>query len=104
MSTHKMLSKDDVLKFFHQNKDYFVYHFGFKEIYLFGSYAKEKQNDNSDIDLLIYADKEKKTYKNLLSAEKYINENLHKNVDIVFIESLNPVVAETIKDGVIKIG
>lgn len=91
-----------MVKFFQENKNYFAYNFWFKEIYLFGSYAKNKQTLNSDIDLLIYADKEK-TYKNLLSAEKYINENLRKEVDIVFAESLNPVVAETIKDGVIKI-
>ena len=55
-----MLSSDEILKKIEKNRDK-IRGFGVKRIGLFGSYTRGKQNERSDIDILIEFEKGKKT-------------------------------------------
>lgn len=68
--------------------------------YLFGSYAKNKANEQSDIDLLISSDIRGLQYYGLVEE---LRTTLHKRVDALNIEQLNnnmPLLQEILKDGV----
>ncbi len=70
--------------------------YGVKRVLLFGSYAKEKANINSDIDLRI----DKGEIKGLIQLSGYhldLQEKLKTNVDIVTTESLSKEFLNNIK-------
>ncbi len=46
--------------------------------YLFGSYAKGKQNENSDVDILIIVDKEQYEYKQITNIKEQIRNEFEK--------------------------
>lgn len=68
--------------------------------YLFGSYAKEKATEESDVDLLVSTDLRGLKYYGLVEQLK---NSLHKNVDVLDMKQLqnNPdLMKEILKDGV----
>ncbi len=73
--------------------------YGVEKAFVFGSYAREEQNSQSDIDILIeYAPG---ISKSLFTRVRLINElekALHKDVDLVTEQSLSPY----LKDIVLK--
>lgn len=46
--------------------------------YLFGSYAKGKENENSDVDILIIVDKKQYDYKQITKIKYELEINLKK--------------------------
>jgi len=69
--------------------------YSLKQLFLFGSYARESANHESDIDLLVDTDKrlDLETYGEL---EDELVDTLEKDVDIVFIKYINPYMYESI--------
>ena len=68
--------------------------------YLFGSYAKNKQKENSDIDLLVSANIQGLKFYGLVER---LREDLHKKVDLLDIKQLNnnqDLLNEVLKDGI----
>ncbi len=47
------MGKEDILKYLKNNKKYFEEKYSIVKLGLFGSYANNTQNDNSDIDLIV---------------------------------------------------
>ena len=48
-----MLNRQDILKFLRDNKEYLQKHFHLTKIGVFGSFARDEQKPDSDVDLLI---------------------------------------------------
>ena len=48
-----MDTKNDILDFLEQNRMYLSNNYHISKIALFGSFVKNKQNDDSDVDILI---------------------------------------------------
>ena len=58
--------------------------FGVSKIGLFGSYVRGEQKDDSDIDLLVDFEKEKKTFDNFMNLCFYLDELFSgKKVEVV---------------------
>ncbi len=76
--------------------------FGIEQIALFGSYARNEANEESDVDIAVISMKEK-NYFTLISAMKYLEEKLHKKVDLGFFDSIRPFVKKRIKDDLIYV-
>jgi len=78
-----MTTKGEILDFLARNKENFREKFGIIKIGLFGSYAKDKQIEGSDIDLIVEFEK---NTPNLFDAKKelkeYISEKFNIQVDI----------------------
>ena len=73
--------------------------FGAARIGLFGSYVRNQQNENSDIDLLVEFEAGKKTYKNLVHLSYYLQELVPQKVQLVTWPALaNFVKTEVEKD------
>lgn len=60
-----MLTKTDILEILQQKKA-LLKDCSIKDIALFGSYSKDLQNEDSDIDFLVDFDSKQETYGNLL--------------------------------------
>lgn len=68
--------------------------------YLFGSYAKNKQKENSDVDLLISGNVTGLKFYGLVEK---LREGLHKKVDLLDLKQLNnnqELLNEILKDGI----
>lgn len=66
--------------------------FGVVEIGLFGSFMRNEQTINSDIDLLIDIKKEKKTFKNFMSLNYFLEDIFKHKVELVTKQSLSPFI------------
>jgi predicted nucleotidyltransferase len=74
------MTKDEILNELTKNKSYIKQHFEVDKIGLFGSYAKDKQTEDSDID--IYVEFKHKTFDNLAGLWNYLEELYHKKIDL----------------------
>jgi predicted nucleotidyltransferase len=66
--------------------------FGVVRCGLFGSFAREEQTAESDIDLLVEFEPEKKTFDNFINLSFFLEELLGRKVEIVTRESLSPFI------------
>jgi predicted nucleotidyltransferase len=85
------ITKDRILQTLQANQKQ-LEAFGVQEIGLFGSYVRNEATIDSDIDLLIDIQKEKKTFKNFMSLAYYLEELFNKKVELVTKQSLSPYI------------
>ena len=76
---NSFLSQDDVRLI--EKKDYIQNTFEVDKIGLFGSYAKDMQTENSDID--IYVEFKNKTFKNISGLWVFLEELYNKKIDLM---------------------
>jgi predicted nucleotidyltransferase len=66
--------------------------FGVKQLGLFGSFVRNEQTNDSDVDFIVEFEKEKKTYNNFLGLAEYLESLLGRKVEIVTPQSLSPFI------------
>ncbi len=94
------MTKNEILNKLSKNKNYIEQHFEVDKIGLFGSYAKDKQTENSDID--IYVEFKHKTFDNLAGLWNYLEELYHKKIDLFHKhKNNNPEIISNIQKDVI---
>ena len=71
-------------------------------IELFGSYVKNEQNSNSDLDLLVTFNKVPSLIK-FIEMKNYLTDQLQINVDLVMKDALKPQLIQNILNEVISI-
>jgi len=71
-------------------------------IELFGSYVKNKQNSNSDLDLLVSFNKVPSLIK-FIEMKNYLTDQLQINVDLVMKDALKPQLIQNILNEAISI-
>ena len=79
-------TKQDVIELIRNNRDRFR-GFGVSEVGLFGSFVREEQTDESDVDLVLATDD--RSYDNFLKLEEFTKELFSRSVDIIFESDLN---------------
>jgi uncharacterized protein len=74
---------------------------GVREVGLFGSYVRDEQTENSDIDILIDFGMEKETFDNYMAVYDFL-ESLFKNlrVEVVTKNGLSPYIGPKILEEV----
>jgi len=99
-----MLSKDEIIKVLSIYKPKLKEKYGFNKIYLFGSVAKDKASNSSDVDIAVEAEKKYKTLENYIDAEDELSKILNMPVDIIYLgENINPIILEGIEEDKITI-
>jgi len=63
---------------------------GVKEIGLFGSVAREEDNETSDVDVLVHFESKLKNFRNSLTVIDFLEDGMDCPVDLVTRESLSP--------------
>ncbi len=77
------LTKEDIIATISKHKTELEEEFGVKKIYLFGSYAKDEQNEDSDIDFIVdFKVKQKKGAITIFALGAYLKEIFNKEIDI----------------------
>lgn len=87
-----MLSSGEILHFLKENKSYLREHFHCSEIGLFGSFARNEQTDESDIDILVVFEPETANLYDIeLELKHYLENTFHREVDICSKKWIKPV-------------
>lgn len=91
------VNKEEIIDFLKKQKKYLLVTYNLKKIGLFGSFANESNNNNSDIDLIVEFEQgtediysKKQSLKNLLSLQ------FHRSVDVATENYLKPYYKEHI--------
>lgn len=75
------------------SRNYFhLQKFGVLRIGIFGSYAKNKEKADSDIDFLVELNPAETTYDNYFDLVEYLESLFQKKVEVVTIDSLSPYI------------
>jgi uncharacterized protein len=88
---NKVLHKDSILKALSANKQQLAL-YGVNRIGLFGSYVRNEMTPNSDIDLLVDIQKDKKTFGDFLSLNYFLEDLFGKKIELVTLQSLSPYI------------
>jgi predicted nucleotidyltransferase len=92
-------SKEDILKYLSDNKEYLKKEYGITKIGLFGSFARDEAKEDSDIDIAI----ESKEHDFFLRYElqKVLEKEFNKSVDIGYISSFRTLIKKEIDKDII---
>ncbi len=77
--------------------------FGIKELGIFGSFVREEQKENSDIDILVEFKEEYKTFDNYMDLKFYLEELLNIKVDLISKTALKPSLKSYILEEVVYV-
>ncbi|MDA7817558.1 nucleotidyltransferase family protein [Sulfurimonas sp.] len=97
------MTKDYILSFLLEHKSELRDKFGVVKIGLFGSYARDEATENSDIDIAVEIDKNKKNLHTFLSLRRELEEKLEKHIDLGIENSLKPIVKKYIEKEIIYV-
>jgi predicted nucleotidyltransferase len=85
------LNKEQVIQRLEQIREQ-IQAFGVRRIALFGSVVRGEARPESDVDLLVQFDPERKTLRNFMSLSFLLEERLQRRVELVTTESLSPFI------------
>lgn len=94
------MEKDQIISKLKANEQLFTEK-GASKIALFGSYARNQQQQESDIDLLVFIDNNFKTFDNFISLSMLLENLLESKVDLITPESISTDFFDCIKDELI---
>jgi len=90
-----MKTLDEIKNTIRRNLDYLKSEYNVLTIEIFGSYTKNLQSNNSDLDLLVTFSKAPSLIK-YITLENYLSSILGLQVDLVMKKSLKPYLKEII--------
>ncbi|MBV5277881.1 MAG: nucleotidyltransferase family protein [Campylobacteraceae bacterium] len=97
------MTKAFILNFLNEHKKELNEKYGITKIGLFGSYARDEQTDESDIDLACEMTKEKKTLHTFLQFKREMEAVFGKKVDLGIESTLKPIAREYIQKEIIYV-
>jgi predicted nucleotidyltransferase len=95
------MTKEYILNYLKDNKDRFRREFGVTKIALFGSYARDEQNDNSDIDITIEVSKV--DLKNRLNLKYLLESFFNKKVDLGYFKTFRTTIKKEVQKDMIYV-
>ncbi len=97
------MDKENVLRILRDNKKNLEEKYGLIKLGIFGSYVRNEQNTNSDIDIVIELNKDNKDLHTFFKLKREIEDLLGIDVDLGIESNLKPVVADQIKKEIIYV-
>ncbi|QTA83358.1 Nucleotidyltransferase domain-containing protein [Desulfonema limicola] len=94
-----MSRKDNILNILKQNRDKFRA-VGVKSLGIFGSTARQTDNENSDIDILVEFEKGCRKFRNFNLLCDLLEQYFGKTYDLVTVDGLSPYIGKKILKGV----
>lgn len=71
---------------------------GVRRIGLFGSFARDQQNDESDIDLVVEFEQRRKSFDAFMRLSFFLEDLLGRRTELVTTEALSPYIGPHILD------
>jgi len=98
------LTINEILEYLSENKDFFHKQFNIIKIGVFGSFARNEQTENSDIDILIDIPKgTNKIFEKRLMFKNMISKHFSKPVDVCHQRAIRPAFIDLIFKEVIYV-
>jgi uncharacterized protein len=86
-------TKEEIVEIITRDRKVLSERFHITEIGLFGSYLRNEQDKNSDVDVLIDYDRKKKfSLYDLIDLKEYLTKKIGINVDVALKRTLKPVI------------
>jgi predicted nucleotidyltransferase len=95
-------SKDSILELIRTNRRT-IKSFGVRKVGLFGSFARNEQSPESDVDLLVEFEKGKKNFDNFIHLNFFLEGLLKRRVEVVTTQALSPHIGPHILKEVIYV-
>lgn len=89
MTQTSVQSKDNVVSTIRKNEDK-LKEFGVTKLGLFGSFVREEQHPESDVDILVTFSPGMKTFDNFMALSFFLEDLLGRPVEVVTQDSLSP--------------
>jgi uncharacterized protein len=87
----KPLNKRDLFSFLTQHR-HELERFGVKRCGVFGSFVRDQQTPESDIDLLVEFEAGSKSFDNFIHLVFFLEDSLNRRVEVLTPESLSPFI------------
>lgn len=91
----KIYSIEEIKNILNKNRDYFTEKYNVSNFLLFGSYAKNLQTAESDIDLLVNFSKPVDMFE-FIDLQEYLTEIFNKKIDLGTVNGLKSFVKDSI--------
>jgi len=92
------MQKEDILNYLKSNQEYYYNQFGIQFVGVFGSFARDEAEENSDIDILYKIEKDKKlSMFKYLKLTKQLEDFFHKKIDLIRDEKIKPQIKSYIQ-------
>jgi hypothetical protein len=88
------MEREDIEKILKEHKAYLTEKYYVRKIGIFGSYARNEQSDESDLDILV--EFSRPVGFEFLDLKEYLESILKKPVDLVTVNALKPYMKEDI--------
>ena len=94
-----MRSKQEIYAILKKNSSN-ISNFGIDKLGVFGSYARNEQNAESDIDLLVDFKENQKNYSNFINLSNFLEDLLKLRIELVTLDSLSSPIKNKILNSV----
>ena len=95
------LTRAAILNYLKSQKLSLYKKYGVIKIGLFGSFARDEQNEDSDIDIAVEIEKSKKNIHTFFGLKRELEKEFDKNVDLGIESSLKPIAKKFIQNEII---
>jgi uncharacterized protein len=82
-----MLNKNEILKIINSNRNEFE-SFGIRKLGIFGSFVKDQQNEESDIDFIVEFDERNKNFRNFMKSYDFLEHLFKRKIELITEDSL----------------
>ena len=96
------MNKQEIIKFLISHKQELREKYGVTRIGLFGSYARDEAEDNSDIDIAVEIVSNNK-YRSFFGLKRHLEKSLKNKVDLGIESTIKPVAREYILKDIIYV-
>lgn len=91
-----MLTQQIILNELSKKISFFQANYGVNRIGLFGSYSRDEQTDDSDVDIVVEFHKNKLTFDNYMDLKCYLEDQFGRSVDLVILDDIKPELKSSI--------
>jgi predicted nucleotidyltransferase len=96
------VTKETILEFLREHKQFLQEHYHVTKIGLFGSYARDEATQESDIDIAVELESQN-SFRSFFSLLYFLEEHFHKKIDLGIEHSLKPLAKEKILKEIIYV-
>ena len=94
--SNSVQNKDEILRLIESNRPVFR-EFGIVKLGLFGSYVRNEQKADSDIDIIVEFEAGKKNYARFFSLSEFLERLFNKKVDLLTDKGISPYLKPSIE-------
>ena len=91
MTAKEIETREKVLELIRSNQDK-IRSYGVSKLGLFGSFVRSEQNPESDIDLIVEFEQDKKSFDNFIQLVFFLEEILERRVELITSDALSPYI------------